>query len=523
ALEVDSSDNDAQIQLGFDLLRLGEEKEGRKILEKSFQTEKYNVQLYNMLTLLDTLDTYQTIERGPFILKLPKKEAPIIAEDALSLLTEAYERYRKKYDVELETPIMVQIFNRHDDFMVRSIGLPGSLGYMGICFGRLVTMDSPSARSKGSMNWRAVLWHEFVHVITLQKTKNKMPRWLSEGISVYEESQFSPAWKQLMELDYKPMVSQGDLPGLSDLEPYFTTPKSPQHLVFGYFLAGEFVHFYVERYGFEALKGALARMGEVQECNVALAEACGRPLSDIDAAFKGYLRERLKPYENLPAIHVAADDAATSAMATAPAHVSDDSPYTDAIHKAEAAVAAKKWDEAEAEFKKAHEMFPDRVGPGSPLDGLVLLYESTSRREAVEQALRQQIDTDQHALPACQKLLAMLVEDQNWAEVARLADWSLGIDPFDVTIREAMLKAVRKSGDRERELTLLAQLVELDPSHTLDYRLDTIETLIALERWDPAKKMTLALLEETPHFWRAQELLLKIVEHKGGAPTYAVP
>ena len=36
---------------------------------------------------------------------------------------------------------------------------------------------------------RAVLWHEFTHVVTLTATKNKMPRWLSEGISVHEERQ----------------------------------------------------------------------------------------------------------------------------------------------------------------------------------------------------------------------------------------------------------------------------------------------------------------------------------------------
>ncbi len=39
-----------------------------------------------------------------------------------------------------------------------------------------------------------VLWHEFCHVITLQKTGNKIPRWLSEGISVFEERRADVRW-----------------------------------------------------------------------------------------------------------------------------------------------------------------------------------------------------------------------------------------------------------------------------------------------------------------------------------------
>ena len=50
------------------------------------------------------------------------------------------------------------------------------------------------ATSSSATKWESVLWHEFCHVVTLKMTKNKMPRWLSEGISVYEERQVDPAW-----------------------------------------------------------------------------------------------------------------------------------------------------------------------------------------------------------------------------------------------------------------------------------------------------------------------------------------
>ena len=44
-----------------------------------------------------------------------------------------------------------------------------------------------AAQGETPSNWEAVLWHEFCHAVTLKATANRMPRWLSEGISVYEE------------------------------------------------------------------------------------------------------------------------------------------------------------------------------------------------------------------------------------------------------------------------------------------------------------------------------------------------
>ena len=66
------------------------------------------------------------------------------------------------------------------------------IGALGACFGRVVTMDSPKARPPGEFQWEATLWHELAHVVTLQMSNQRVPRWLTEGISVYEENAGAP-------------------------------------------------------------------------------------------------------------------------------------------------------------------------------------------------------------------------------------------------------------------------------------------------------------------------------------------
>ena len=128
------------------------------------------------------------------------------AKRVLELLQQARETLCEKYDVKLEQPIVIEIFPQQKDFAVRTFGMPGVAGFLGVCFGRVITANSPASQGENPANWEAVLWHEFCHVVTLHKTHNKMPRWLSEGISVYEERQADPTWGQSMTPQYREII-----------------------------------------------------------------------------------------------------------------------------------------------------------------------------------------------------------------------------------------------------------------------------------------------------------------------------
>ena len=70
-------------------------------------------------------------------------------------------------------PVIVEIFPQSKEFAVRTFGLPGADGLLGVCFGRVITANSPASQGANPSNWEAVLWHEFCHVVTLSKTQTR--------------------------------------------------------------------------------------------------------------------------------------------------------------------------------------------------------------------------------------------------------------------------------------------------------------------------------------------------------------
>ena len=211
SLDLRSDYLPAQFQLAQDLLRLGQDDEGWQLATDVQARDGYNVVAYNLMTLKDQLDRFRTLTTDGLELRMETREASIYGPQVLQLLREARQVLCEKYEVELDEIVAVEIFPRQQDFAIRTFGLPGGAGYLGVCFGRLITANSPAAQGAKPSNWQAVLWHEFCHVVTLQKTHNRMPRWLSEGISVYEERQRNPAWGQHMTPGYRQMILDGSV------------------------------------------------------------------------------------------------------------------------------------------------------------------------------------------------------------------------------------------------------------------------------------------------------------------------
>ena len=169
----------ATIQLAQDLLRLGQDQDGWNLAEEVSKRDGYDIVAYNLVTLRETLSKFQYLTNQDFVIRMHPHEEAIYGSEVIELLEQAKTALCQKYGFTRPKPTVVEIFPEQKDFAVRTFMMPGGEGYLGVCFGNVITANSPASQTANPSNWKAMLWHEFCHVVTLGLTKNKMPRWLS--------------------------------------------------------------------------------------------------------------------------------------------------------------------------------------------------------------------------------------------------------------------------------------------------------------------------------------------------------
>ena len=292
ALIIDPNNAQAYADLGMYLLRTGDEGEARVALERAFKDDPYNVSTFNSLDLLDTLAKFETITDGDLVFKFHPDEVAVMREQAIPLAKEALEALSKRYQFTPKGPLLIEMFPKHDDFAVRTIGLPGMIGALGACFGRVVTLDSPRARTPGEFNWGETLWHELAHVITLQMSGNRVPRWLTEGISVYEERRARPEWGKESDVSFAQALADGKAIKLDVLNEAFSDPKT---ISLAYYQASLVVDHLVQTYGEPALWKMLRAYGRGLETEAALKDAYGLTIAQLQTSFDAYTDKHYAP------------------------------------------------------------------------------------------------------------------------------------------------------------------------------------------------------------------------------------
>jgi cellulose synthase operon protein C len=242
----------AHSALGIDLMRLGKEDEPLKELELSYNNGYRDAATVNSLRLLDSYKNFETFRDVTTILKLKKTEADLLRPYMQAELHTIIATYERKYRMKLPAPVQVEVYPDREDFAVRTMGMPG-LGALGVTFGEVVAMDSPSARKPGDFNWGATLWHEMSHVYILTATNHRVPRWFTEGLAVHEEGEHSPEWGNRVTPEVLIAIHEKKLLPLANLDRGFVYPEYPSQVVVSYFQGGSICDFVKSKWGEEKL------------------------------------------------------------------------------------------------------------------------------------------------------------------------------------------------------------------------------------------------------------------------------
>jgi tetratricopeptide (TPR) repeat protein len=248
AIEADPRLWSAHSGLGIELMRLGEEHEPYKELQLSYENGYRDAATVNSLRLLDSYKNFVTTRDAATILKLNKSESDLFLPYLQSELHIILSTYEKKYRMKLPGPVQLEVYPDHEDFAVRTSGMPG-LGALGVTFGQVVAMDSPSARKPGDFNWGSTLWHEMSHVFILTATSFHVPRWFTEGLAVHEEGKHSPEWREQPTPEVLAAIRDKKLLPVARLDRGFVFPDYPAQVMVSYFQAGTICDFVEEKWG----------------------------------------------------------------------------------------------------------------------------------------------------------------------------------------------------------------------------------------------------------------------------------
>jgi cellulose synthase operon protein C len=509
ALALQPDDAHALADLGMHLLRTGDEPGARTALDTAFKLDPYNKITDNLLKMMDALDTFTTVKDGDLIVRMSKDEAPVLREYAVPLAHKALETLSAKYEFTPRGPILIEIFPKHDDFAVRTAGLPGMIGALGATFGRVVTMDSPKARPPGEFQWEATLWHELAHVVTLQMSNQRVPRWLTEGISVYEEKRARPEWGREMEVDFASMLEHGETLKLKDLDAGFTNPKT---ISLAYYEASLLVEHLVSAYGDAGVRKLLRAYGQGMNTEDALSTALGTNFDQLQVGFDqsldhqfGALRRALAAPED-----AALDQMPLDALRTyAAGHARS---YPVQIAAGRALRKAGRPDEAMQAFERAAPLVPMASGPSSPHAQMAqIALEKKDQPRAIAE-LTALVAVDFNNVDAARQLAGLLhdagVDDP--AKTEPIYQRIVAIDPFDAEAhgalgRLAMARGEFDAASREFRAVLALAPVDQAAAHT-----DLAESYFKSGKRAEAKQQTLAALEIAPTYARAQDLLLKL-------------
>src|SRR3984893_7676979 len=288
AIEADPRFWAAHSALGIDLMRLGKEEEPFKKLELSYNNGFRDAATVRRLWMLDSYKNFATFRDATTILKLNKAEAPLLLPYIQPELHTILATYEKKYRMKLPGAVQVEVYPDHEDFAVRTTGMPG-LGALGVTFGEVVAMDSPSARKPGEFNWGSTLWHEMSHVFILTATNHRVPRWFTEGLAVHEETEASPEWGDRMTPEIVVAIRDKKLLPVAQLDRGFIRPEYPAQVIVSYYQAGRICDYIKSRWGDDKLLDMVHSFAQLKTTSEVIGTDLSLAPEEFDKQFNEWL------------------------------------------------------------------------------------------------------------------------------------------------------------------------------------------------------------------------------------------
>jgi tetratricopeptide (TPR) repeat protein len=507
AIAIEPDLYSAHAELGVNLLRENDVEGASRHLQIAYGGDPFSAPIVNTLRLIDSFDNFVVKSHLPApsapapaappggeakapnpgtLLRLHKDEAEILDPYVLDLVNRGIETYSKRYGFELEKPVVVELYPEHDDFAVRIAGLPG-IGLLGVTFGYLVAMDSPTGRADADFHWGTTLWHEMAHVFTLEATNHLVPRWFSEGVSVYEEWTTGPLPGRHIPLTVLHAIKEDKFLTIAELDRGFIRPTYEAQVIVSYMQAGLTCEYIAKRWGQQGLEAMLDQYGAGKDTPAAIQAALKISPEQFDEGFAGYVDEQLGSV------------------------VEQLEPWQEAAKQAQEAYGEKDWRGTIEAASHAIELFPDYVDEGSPYLAKARAHRELNEPDAVTATLLEYRRRGGHDPDALLALADALDKAGRNADAIDVLDDVLMVAPLRQVVHSELGDRLLAAGEAKRAVTEYQALLAMNPHDLSDAHYRLAKAYFDLGDRASSREHLLYALEIAPGFREAQQLLLEIV------------
>lgn len=475
----------AYSELGINLMRMGREPEARQALEKAFNHGWKDDATVNSLRLMDSYKNFVTFKTNNTILRLQQKEADVLHPYFETEMKRAMAAYDKKYQMHLGRPVQVEVYPDHEDFAVRTMGMPG-LGALGVTFGDVVAMDSPSGRRPGDFHWASTLWHEMSHVYVLTATKFRVPRWFTEGVAVHEETAAAPDWGDRLTPDVIQAIKTKKLLPVAEIDRGFIHPSYPGQVIVSYFQAGKICDYISQKWGEGKLLDMIHAFAQTTTTEAVIEKQLGLKSAEFDKQFMAWL------------------DGQTKNMVE---HYGE---WREKYKAMREAVTAKKQDEVIRIGNSIRDLYPDYVEGGNVYVALADAYQAKGDPAAALKQLEKYSQAGGRDPETIKRLAKSLETAGRQKDAAAALDRLNYIVPQDADLHKqlgALWLGQNNIPGAVREFTAVVATKPLDQAGA---HYDLARAYHAAKQDVKAREQVEESLEAAPNFKPAQKLLLQL-------------
>src|SRR5215472_12393408 len=388
--------------------------------------------------------------------------------------------------MKLAGPVQVEVYPNHEDFAVRTTGMPG-LGALGVTFGEVIAMDSPSARRPGDFNWGATLWHEMSHIFILTATNQRVPRWFTEGLAVHEEGEHSPEWSNRITPDVLVAIRDKKLLSVSQLDRGFVYPEYPSQVIVSYFQAGAICEFIKEKWGEDKLLAMVHSYAKQLTTPQVVQHDLGLAAGDFDKQFFAWVDHK---------------------YGVEAAHFDE---WRDKLKVLVSAAREKQYDTVLRDAPAVLAMYPEYVGDANVYE---LIADANKARgdSKAEAAILTAYEHQGGQAPEMLKRLATLEESQGQtSEAVRTLERLNYIYPVkDEQLHHRLGDLLYSEGHYDGAIREYNALAASNPVDKAGAQFSLAQAYFAAGKKDQAEECVLAALEIAPGYRPAQRLLLQL-------------